>query len=312
MDNLCHTLAGLAMSEAGLKKNTRLAAVTCMIGANLPDVDIVAYQWGRIDALGFRRGWTHGILAMAVWPFVLTGIVLLADRLWRRLRPASRLPLPASRSLLLAAALSIWSHPLLDLTNTYGVRLLMPFSGRWFYGDALFIIDPWVWATLLLGILFARRAQRVGGAAPYRPARIAIAAMCLYIATMAGISRNRAAAARAELAGQGLVVGRVMAAPQPVNPRPRAIVAEVPGGYLTFPGGLRFERQDTLPASRRVAGSRDARTFLSWARFPVFEGDVGGHCAPRMVCLRDLRYYGQGWAEVALPVIAPLSSPPTP
>src|SRR5690606_41039625 len=33
--------------------------------------------------------------------------------------------------------------------NTYGIRLLMPFDRRWFYGDALFIIDPWVW--LLLG-----------------------------------------------------------------------------------------------------------------------------------------------------------------
>ena len=38
---------------------------------------------------------------------------------------------------------------MLDWLNTYGVRLLMPFDGRWFYGDALFIVDPWVW--LLLG-----------------------------------------------------------------------------------------------------------------------------------------------------------------
>jgi hypothetical protein len=29
--------------------------------------------------------------------------------------------------------------------NTYGVRLLMPYSDRWFYGTALSIIDPWVW-----------------------------------------------------------------------------------------------------------------------------------------------------------------------
>ncbi len=24
-------------------------------------------------------------------------------------------------------------------------RLLMPFNDTWFYGDTLFIIDPWVW-----------------------------------------------------------------------------------------------------------------------------------------------------------------------
>ncbi len=30
----------------------------------------------------------------------------------------------------------------MDWLNSYGVRLLMPFSNRWFYGDALYIVDP--------------------------------------------------------------------------------------------------------------------------------------------------------------------------
>ena len=33
----------------------------------------------------------------------------------------------------------------MDVLNSYGVRLLMPFSGRWFYGDALYIVDPWLY-----------------------------------------------------------------------------------------------------------------------------------------------------------------------
>jgi len=36
-------------------------------------------------------------------------------------------------------------HPTLDWLNTYGMRWLMPFSGRWFYGDAVFIVDPGCW-----------------------------------------------------------------------------------------------------------------------------------------------------------------------
>jgi inner membrane protein len=28
------------------------------------------------------------------------------------------------------------------------MRWLMPFNGRWFYGDSLFIIDPWIWLVL--------------------------------------------------------------------------------------------------------------------------------------------------------------------
>jgi inner membrane protein len=40
------------------------------------------------------------------------------------------------------------SHPLLDWTNNYGVRPLLPWSGKWFYGDLVFIIDPWIWLVV--------------------------------------------------------------------------------------------------------------------------------------------------------------------
>ena len=68
MDNLCHTLVGAALAQAGLKKKTALATAALVIGANLPDVDVLAYAWGPDTALGFRRGWTHGLLALALWP----------------------------------------------------------------------------------------------------------------------------------------------------------------------------------------------------------------------------------------------------
>ena len=50
-------------------------------------------------------------------------------------------------------ALAVLTHPILDWLNNYGMRWLMPFDGRWFYGDALFIVDPWVWLALG-GVLF--------------------------------------------------------------------------------------------------------------------------------------------------------------
>jgi inner membrane protein len=37
----------------------------------------------------------------------------------------------------------------MDWTNNYGVRLLLPWSGKWFYGDLVFIVDPFLW--LLFG-----------------------------------------------------------------------------------------------------------------------------------------------------------------
>ena len=45
-------------------------------------------------------------------------------------------------ALLALSYAGLLSHMFLDFLNSYGIRLLMPFSGRWFYGDSVFIIDP--------------------------------------------------------------------------------------------------------------------------------------------------------------------------
>lgn len=164
MDNLAHTLVGASLAEAGLKRLTPLATTTLIVAANLPDVDGACYLVGSDLALGFRRGWTHGIVALALWPLVLSALLLVLDRARRHPdRP------PADpRALLALSVLGVLSHPALDWLNTYGVRLLMPFDGRWFYGDALFIVDPWLW--LLAGS---------GAVAGRARTRLAIAGWCL-------------------------------------------------------------------------------------------------------------------------------------
>jgi inner membrane protein len=143
VDPLCHSLVGASLAHAGLRRITPLATATLVIGANLPDVDGITYLVNQDLALGVRRGWTHGVLAMAVWPFALAG-VMLAVEAWRRRRRPERRPVKPAR-LLLVACIAVLSHPALDWLNAYGIRLLMPFSGRWYYGDAAFIVDPWMW-----------------------------------------------------------------------------------------------------------------------------------------------------------------------
>jgi len=318
MDNLCHTLAGLAMGEAGLKRRTPLGNVTLMIGANLPDVDAAAMFWGRTASLGFRRGWTHGVLAMCLWPVVLAGAMLAIDRLRRRPPDA---PPARFAGLLLLAALSVWSHPLLDLTNVYGVRLLMPFSDRWFYGDTLFIVDPWMWLALAAGVVLARRAQRRDAPAPYRPARLALLGVTAYVAAMALLGAFGRAIVRHQVLQQGLVISRLMVAPVPLNPLPREVVFTVPGGYGTtrLVGLTLFWNNEpplpsraTEPFARRAALSATGRAYLAWARFPFFV--PGGHdgCPIGHSCIRDLRYAPQTWAEVAIPDAETLSSRPHP
>lgn len=166
MDPLAHTLFGATMAEAGLKRKTAYATATLIIGANIPDIDGLAMLVSSDYALLVRRGWTHGILALMIWPFLLTGLMLAIDRLiLKRKRRRNRTNQgPPMRPLILLgiAFLGVWSHPFLDWLNTYGIRLLMPFSDTWFYGDTLFIIDPWFWLLAGAGVVLARSKSWAG------------------------------------------------------------------------------------------------------------------------------------------------------
>ena len=152
MDPIAHTFTGATLAAAGLRRATPLATAALIMGANAPDVDVVMMFAGDFGDVAHRRGWTHGVLALALWPFALTGLLLAWDRWLRRRRTPSAAPARAG-PLFALSALAVVTHPTLDWVNNYGLRWLMPFDGRWFYGDALVVVDPWVWLTLG-GVLF--------------------------------------------------------------------------------------------------------------------------------------------------------------
>lgn len=157
MDPLTHTLVGMTLAETGLKRRASLGTATLVIGANLPDVDGIANVLGRDTALWIRRGWTHGVLAMLLLPAVLA----VAMHFWAA-RGRARPHQPSLTSLLGLSYLAVLSHPALDWLNNYGIRLLMPFDGTWFYGDAVFIVDPWLWLVLAAPIALSFSRSRAG------------------------------------------------------------------------------------------------------------------------------------------------------
>jgi inner membrane protein len=114
--------------------------------------------------------------------------------IWQRFRPSKEGPIKV-RGLLLACFIGTLSHPLLDVLNTYGTRIAEPFSHRWFYGDTLFIMDPWIWLMLILGLEMSWRAERLGRNWT-RPAIWAFGAVLGYIAVNAAISARAVAATR--------------------------------------------------------------------------------------------------------------------
>lgn len=309
MDPICHTLAGAAIGEAGLKQRTALGLSTLMIAANLPDIDVLVFATDTLP-VAFRRGWTHGPLAMLICPMLLAFAVLAWDRVRRRRRGAPAAQLSA---LLLLAYVGTLSHPLLDFVNSYGIRLLMPFSERWFYGDALYIVDPWMYLILSAGVLLARRRGRLHAPSATRPAQMALVGATAYIVLMLGSNlwARREVEAGLERAGQHAV--RFMVAPVPVNPLRREVIVDTglryEKGAIWFaplphfrPSGYGVDKGLREPAANRAMLDRRAQEFLSWSRFPFFVVESSG--ANTHVYLNDFRYSSQtgkdGWAGVTI------------
>lgn len=146
MDNLTHSLVGLTAAKAGLEKLSPGATTLCVLAANSPDADIVSLLFGRWTYLQQHRGISHSIVGVFVLALALPLAFYLGDALLARTRKRARsIKLPG---LLLASAIATASHPLMDWTNNYGVRFLLPWNPRWFYGDFVFVIDPFMWIVL--------------------------------------------------------------------------------------------------------------------------------------------------------------------
>jgi inner membrane protein len=259
------------------------------------------------------------VLALVVLPFVLTAIMLAWNR-WVAAPRAARRDIDRGRDavpreLLLLSTIAILTHPALDWMNEYGMRWLMPFSGRWFYGDTLFIVDPWLWAMLGVGVALARRTGS-------RPARIALVASGVYVAAMMVMAIVSRGVARAALTRQGLnPSSRMMVSAGFANPFRRRVILEDGGRYhygeLSLGRGPRLEIDRVIatnasaPAAMQAVGSPEGRRFLVWARFPFYV--VEEHTEGILVRIADARYSfgrrGGDWASVE--VRLPPSDPTT-
>jgi inner membrane protein len=257
-----------------------------------------------------------------VLPLLLTGAVVCFDRIVRRVGrsvlPSGVLP----GEVLLLAVISILTHPLLDSLNTYGVRWLMPVRGDWYYGDALFILDPWLWLVLGFGVVASsgRRSARGLKTAGGRPARMALAVGTAYVAAMviSGVAARSIARRELEALGGG-PVERLMVGPRPLTPLVRQVVAaqgeryEV-GVFRWFARphvqGLRtFPRpHPDDPALTAARTTTLGRRFLGWARFPTVQVEPGPGVA--RVHLIDLRYADRPGAGFGSVTVAAASPPP--
>jgi inner membrane protein len=147
MDNLTHSLVGLTAAKAGLERLSPGATALSIMAANAPDVDVAILLTGdRWTYLQHHRGITHAIVGVVALALLLPLIVHGVDRLWARFR--NRTHTTKLRGLMIVSLLVTATHPLLDWTNNYGMRFFLPWSSKWYYGDLVFIIDPYIWLVL--------------------------------------------------------------------------------------------------------------------------------------------------------------------
>jgi len=159
MDNLTHSLVGLALGElahrllpvetdsARASTRRRLLLTSAAVASNFPDLDLLLTGLAP-EPLGYllqHRGHTHTLL------FALPQALLMLAAIWL-LWPAARGVLRASGAarlgLFATTALGLLLHLGMDAMNVYGVHPFAPFDPRWFYGDIIFIVEPVFWLAL--------------------------------------------------------------------------------------------------------------------------------------------------------------------
>ena len=292
MDNLTHSLVGAVLGRMGLKRLSPRAMPALIVAANLPDIDSFIARPLGLSPLTFHRGFTHGIGGLVTMPLLAFAIIWV----WEKLRPGKEGPIRGA-GLLLACFLGVLSHPALDFLNTYGIRLLEPFSHRWYYGDTLFIVDPWIWIMLILGLEFSWRAERLGRNWE-RPAAYAFCAVLAYIGVNAAISVHAVAAGR-PLISRVEQPTMIVAGEVPLEFWKRQVMwrGSTVAGTVDYDllGDIARLEPKIVPldlADPRLAEAartdRDVCNFLSWSRMPLIIERDG------KVFLTDQRFFEPG------------------
>lgn len=165
MDNVTHSLAGLLLAESAVRLRARrahaeptprfsaVAAIASVIAANLPDADLLYTGIGgrRLRYMLYHRGYSHTVVMAIAGAALLWALTVVVWR-WRG---HEQMETDDRRWLLGLLLVSTLSHLVLDWTNSYGLHPFWPTDDRWRYGDAMFIIEPWLWIVSVPALIAA-------------------------------------------------------------------------------------------------------------------------------------------------------------
>ena len=175
MENISHSVIGMAAGlllqrsfqpepDAGRQRTRqRLLVLSCWLASNFPDVDLLLTHTlpAPLGYLLQHRGYTHTLGYLLPQALLIGGVLLLWPGARRLLRESAR----ARWGVLVSVLLGLLLHLSLDALNSYGIHPFYPLTGRWWYGDAVFIVEPvfWVLFGIPVLLLLTRGFWRVPG-----------------------------------------------------------------------------------------------------------------------------------------------------
>jgi inner membrane protein len=300
MEPVTHALASIALGRAGLNRVSRMATPMLLVSGLAADVDWATHLAGASAFLHGHRTATHSLAGTVVL------IAAVASGFWIAGRKFPKLAVNIFPALLICT-IGAGAHLLLDLLNAYGVKLMWPFSAKWYAWDIADSVDAWIIFFLLAGLLLPELFRLVLeeiGSKPRKQGRQrgAIVGLSLVVLFIAGraVAHGRAIALLDSREYRGQAPLAVAAFPRPATPLTWSGVVETDNALVNVnvplgPGSVfdpdqadvHFKPEESF-ALKNAVKSATAVEFLSYARFPLAAVEPKGDGFE--VRLRDMRF----------------------
>ena len=301
VDNITHTIVGVAMGQAGLKRWSPYATALLILGANGPDIDVFA-GWGADGAryLEVHRGISHSFVGAPVLALTAAWVLWLWHRRHHKDVPYRWLPATG------LALIGVLSHLLLDFITPYGTRLLLPFSNARLGWDIFPVLDLWLLPVILFAMVlpffFRLISSEIGAKkTSFRPAAIFVLVFLVLLGGVRATAHRRVMALVDSFLYKGREPVRASAFPESASPFRWHVVIDTEASLEEADVNV-FEDFDPTatrsfypPEPNRALDvarqTRTAQAFFDFAQYPYIYIDQREEGYE--VVFRDLRYeYG--------------------